>query len=118
MQRVGLQGGMPDGSFFQEVPLLGLTPTDIGRLTLTPEDGEPVSLSFIDEFIGSTDHDTTHASIHGDIVFVGYGIQSEAYDWDDFKEADAAGKILGGFVNDPPATADEPDCFQASTLHY
>ena len=118
MQRVGLQGGMPDGSFFQEVPLLGLTPTDIGRLTLTPEDGEAVSLRFIDEFIGSTDHDTTHASIDGDIVFVGYGIQSDAYDWDDFKDVDVAGKILVGFVNDPPATADEPDLFQADTLTY
>src|SRR5690625_930134 len=67
MQRVGLQGGMPDGSFFQEVPLLGLTPTDIGRPTLTPEDGAPVSPSLIDEFIGPTDHATTHAWSDGDL---------------------------------------------------
>src|SRR5690554_6851514 len=35
MQEIGLEGGMPDGSFFQNVPLLGSTPVNPGALTLT-----------------------------------------------------------------------------------
>jgi len=29
-----------------------------------------------------------------ELVFVGYGIQAPEYQWDDFKGADLAGKIL------------------------
>ena len=118
MQRIGLEGAMPDGSFFQPVPLLGSRPVGIGNLTLRPQDGEAVELSFVDEFIASTDLDTIEASIDGDLVFVGYGVQSEAYDWDDYKDVDVNGKILVGFVNDPPATVEEPNLFQADTLTY
>ncbi len=41
MQAAGLEGGAPDGGFFQAVPLLGSTPTEIGTLTLTPEAASP-----------------------------------------------------------------------------
>lgn len=118
MEAIGLEGAMPDGSFYQRVPLLGSTPTSIGQLTLTPEDGEPVELTFIDEFIASTDLDANAASIDGELVFVGYGVQSDAYDWDDYKDVDVTGKILIGFVNDPPATDEEPELFQGDTLTY
>jgi hypothetical protein len=118
MERIGLEGGMPDGSFYQEVPLVGATATRIGDLTFTPEDGQGQSFTFIDEFIASTDHDTTSASLDGDLVFVGYGIHSEAYNWDDYKDMDVTGKILIGFVNDPPATDQEPNLFQGDTLTY
>lgn len=118
MQRLGLEGAMPDRSFFQPVPLLGSTPVSIGPLTLAPRDGEPLELSFVDEFIASTDLDASEAAIDGELVFVGYGVHSAAYDWDDYKDVDVSGKILVGFVNDPPATDDEPDLFQADTLTY
>jgi hypothetical protein len=118
MQRIGLEGGMPDGSFSQLVPLIGSTATSIGNLTLTPQDGEARSFTFVDEFIASTDHDATSASIDGERVFVGYGIVSDAYDWDDYKDVDVTGKILIGFVNDPPATAEDPNLFQGDTLTY
>ena len=116
MEAIGLEGAMPDGSFYQRVPLLGSTPTSIGQLTLTPEDGEPVELTFIDEFIASTDLDANAASIDGELVFVGYGVQSDAYDWDDYKDVDVTGKILIGFVNDPPATDEEPPGLPGSPI--
>lgn len=122
MQAIGLEGGAEDDGFFQPVPLFGSTPTDVGALTLTPEGGEaagdPVALAFVDDYIASTDLDADSAEIDGALVFVGYGISNPGYDWDDFKDVDVTGKVLVGFVNDPPATAEEPSLFQADTLTY
>ena len=98
MEALGLEGGMPDGSFFQPVPLRGATITEITPLTLTPEDGDPVELAFVDEFIASTDLDATEASIeNAELVFVGYGITNPGYDWDDYKDVDVTGKIIVSF---------------------
>ncbi|MEM1041502.1 MAG: M28 family peptidase [Bacteroidota bacterium] len=118
MEAVGLVGAAPDGGFFQPVPLLGSTPTDVGTLTLTPDEGEPVALDFVRDYIASTDLDGTEASVDGRLVFVGYGISNPGYDWDDYKDLDVTGKVLLSFVNDPPATDDEPNLFQADTLTY
>ncbi|NNF58571.1 MAG: M28 family peptidase [Rhodothermaceae bacterium] len=119
MEALGLEGGLPDGSFFQPVPLRGATITDITPLTLTPADGDPVELAFVDEFIASTDLDATEASIENtELVFVGYGITNPGYSWDDYKDVDVTGKVIVSFVNDPPATEDEPTLFQADTLTY
>ncbi len=118
MEAIGLVGAAPDGGFFQAVPLLGSTPTEIGVLTLTPESGEPVALDFVDDFIASTDLDADAASFDAPLVFVGYGISNPGYEWDDYKDVDVTGKVLVSFVNDPPATAEEPNLFQADTLTY
>jgi Zn-dependent M28 family amino/carboxypeptidase len=119
MRRAGLEGGAADGSFFQPVPLLGSTPVEVGELVLTPDDTEPARLAFVDDFIASTDLDAPTASVfNAELVFVGYGIQNEGYGWDDYKDVDVRGKIVVAFVNDPPATAAEPDLFQADTLTY
>ena len=118
LQRLGVEGGLPDGSYFQQVPLRGSSPVRTDELTLTSGDGESIELGFVDEFIASTDLDADEASIDGEMIFVGYGIQSEAYGWDDYKDVDVSGKILVGFVNEPPATTDEPGLFQADTLTY
>lgn len=119
MEALGLMGGAADGTYFQSVPLRGATITEISPLTLTPADGEPVELAFVDDFIAGTDRDASEASIQdAELVFVGYGITNPGYDWDDFKDVDVTGKILVGFVNDPPATEAEPDLFQADTLTY
>jgi Zn-dependent M28 family amino/carboxypeptidase len=50
-------------------------------------------------------------------LFVGYGIESAADGWDDFKGADVRGRLLIGFVNEPGR--DDPKRFagRALTLH-
>jgi hypothetical protein len=118
MQRIGLEPAGENGTFFQQVPLLGSRPAPRGPLTLTPEGGEPIRLNFVDEFIASTDLETEHTLTRGELVFVGYGVDAPGYDWDDYKDFDVRDKILLMFVNDPPATADEPNLFQGDTLTY
>ena len=119
MQRYGLQPGAPDGTFFQEVPLRGSTPSNVSPLVFTTTAGEDLSLEFVSDFIAATDLSTDRVALDGvPMVFVGYGIANPGYDWDDFKDVDVSGKVLVGFVNDPPKTEAEPLLFQADTLTY
>jgi Zn-dependent M28 family amino/carboxypeptidase len=118
MERIGLEPAGENGTYFQRVPLLGSRPTPRGPLTFTLPDGGEVRASFVDDFTASTDLDTEHTLTRGDLVFVGYGIDAPAYTWDDYKGIDVEGKILLMFVNDPPATTEEPTLFQGDTLTY
>ena len=123
MKEYGLSPGAPDGTFFQSVPLRGSTPSNVTPLTLTPTSGAsagaPMELTFVDDFIAATDLAASRTSLDAaPMVFVGYGITNPGYNWDDFKDVDVSGKVLVGFVNDPPPSADEPNLFQADTLTY
>jgi len=117
MRAAGLQPGMPDGTFFQPVPLLGSTPQNVAPLTFT-KGSETASFTFVRDFTIATDLDAPSAAVEGELVFVGYGIANPGYRWDDFKGVDLRGKILVAFVNDPPQTEAEPNLFQADTLTY
>ena len=119
-EAAGLEGGMPDGSWIQEVPLRSVRVTGASPLTFRPDTGDPASFGFVEHAALSTDTDAngTVAIDGADLVFVGYGITAPGYDWDDYGDLDATGKVLVSFVNDPPATAEEPALFQADTLTY
>jgi Zn-dependent M28 family amino/carboxypeptidase len=51
-------------------------------------------------------------------VFVGHGIVAPEYRWDDYGGIDMNGKIALIMVNDPPATAEEPQLFGGPALTY
>jgi Zn-dependent M28 family amino/carboxypeptidase len=120
MREAGLEGGAPDGTFFQRVPLRGATPVEVSPLTLRPAGvGAPAVLAFVDEFIATTEQEVEAARFDdAELVFVGYGITNPGYDWDDYAGVDVRGKVVVMFVNDPPATAAEPALFQADTMTY
>ncbi|MEM1057318.1 MAG: M28 family peptidase [Bacteroidota bacterium] len=119
MREAGLVGGMPDGSFTQPVPLRSIRTTRAEGLGFVPEAGETIALTYGPDLIGTPDD--TRETLRLDsapMMFVGYGITNPGYDWDDYEDVDVSGKVLVGFVNDPPATASEPTLFQADTLTY
>ena len=117
-RELGLVGGMPDGSFRQEVPLRSVRVTEATPLALASESGE-FSFAFGPDFFVTTDMVTERVTLDdAEMLFVGYGIDAPGYSWDDYKGVDVAGKVLVSFVNDPPATNAEPDLFQADTLTY
>jgi Zn-dependent M28 family amino/carboxypeptidase len=119
MKAYGLQPGAPDGTFFQNVPLRGSTPSNVSPLVFTTSGGDEIALDFVDDFIAATDLSTDRVALEDvPMVFVGYGISNPGYDWDDYKDVDVSGKVLVGFVNDPPKTDAEPNLFQADTLTY
>ena len=118
-QALGLVGGMPDGSFTQDVPLRSVRVTETTPLVFTPDSGEPASFEPVTGVSLTTDTDASTASLDGaDLVFVGYGITNPGENWDDYADIDVTGKVLVAFVNDPPSTAEEPTLFQADTLTY
>ncbi len=99
-QELGLEPGNPDGTFIQDVPLVGLT-ADISEASFVVG-GEAVPMRGKEDFIAFSSLVEPEVSIrNSDIVFVGYGVVAPEYGWDDFKGADLTGKTLLMLVNDP-----------------
>jgi Zn-dependent M28 family amino/carboxypeptidase len=75
------------------------------ELSVTNASGT-VDLAFKDAFIMSGDSIVTEATITAETVFVGYGIVSEDFGYNDYKDIDVKGKIvvvLTGRPNDLPS---------------
>ena len=61
-----------------------------------------VELAWRDDYIAASGLQSESVALDdAELVFVGYGIQAPEYQWDDFKGADLAGKILVIMNNDP-----------------
>ena len=73
-------------------------------------------LAFAEEIVGSYVRPEEEFSLEGDAVFVGFGIRTALWDWDDYKDADLRGKVLVVRVNDPGLFA--PRIFNGKTLTY
>ena len=99
---LGLAPGNPNGTYLQDVPLVGITskPTlsfKIGATSLPMEN--------INDFVGSTSRVSAHIEArNSDVVFVGYGVVAPEYGWDDYKGVDVRGKTVVMLINDPPVT--------------
>ena len=99
---LGLQPGNPDGTFIQNVPLVGITPVGAPSLVFEGTGGRR-TLAWRDDFVAWTKHVADSASLtRSDLVFVGYGIEAPEFRWDDLKSENLAGKTLIMLVNDPP----------------
>ena len=119
LRAAGLEGGMPDGSFTQDVPLRSVRVVETTPLTFRPDTGAPASFEPVRDMALTTDTANGAAALDGaDLVFVGYGVTNAAERWDDYAGVDVRGKVVVAFVNDPPATAEEPRLFQADTMTY
>jgi hypothetical protein len=116
-QRAGLRP--VDGSYFQEVPLLGIR-SDPDRSTLAfvlPESRIAAELS--DDAVVWSALATPDTRVTAEMVFVGYGIDAPEWDWDDFKGRDLTGQVLLILIGDPPAPPDDPELFDGHALtHY
>jgi Zn-dependent M28 family amino/carboxypeptidase len=111
-KQIGLLPGNTDGTYLQNVPLVGITPDPSAVLTFR-KGGQVERLKYKDDFVASSQHVAPTASINNSpLVFVGYGIVAPEYNWDDYKGLDARGKTLVMLVNDPPI----PDPADPSTL--
>ncbi|MDP9143361.1 MAG: M28 family metallopeptidase [Actinomycetota bacterium] len=99
---LGLQPGNPDGTYIQNVPLVGITGDPAMVLTIEGR-GVPQQLRFRDEFVAWSRHVTDSVRVSGsELVFIGYGTKAPEFSWDDLKGADLQGKTLVVLVNDPP----------------
>jgi Zn-dependent M28 family amino/carboxypeptidase len=105
---LGLQPGNTDGTYVQDVRLVGLTPSELRPLTVAGA-GKKATFTWRDEVVAWTRHVADQASLeNSELVFVGYGVTAPEFDWNDFKDLDVKGKTLVVLVNDPqvPSTSD------------
>jgi Zn-dependent M28 family amino/carboxypeptidase len=99
-KKIGLAPGNPDGTYLQQVPLVGIQGTPSMLLTVA---GRPMAMQWRRDFVATTPRTVPHLSItNSPLVFVGYGVQAGEYHWDDYKGLDAHGKTLLMLINDPP----------------
>ena len=99
---LGLTPGNPDGTWVQDVPLVGITPLPGDNLVVTAG-GESRMLEPAVDYVAATKHVVEEVEVSdAEFVFVGYGARAPEYDWDDFGDTDVSGKILLFLVNDPP----------------
>ncbi len=99
-KKFGLKPGNPDGSYVQNVPLMGVT----GEPTIEFDaGGKPVSVTGPLDCIANSLHFQRDVRVEkSDLIFVGYGVVAPEYGWDDFKGVDVRGKTLVMLVGDPP----------------
>jgi Zn-dependent M28 family amino/carboxypeptidase len=103
---IGLEAGNPDGTYFENVPLVGIRPDPQMKLTLSGR-GRKLEPKFQKDFVAWTKRVEDSASIDADLIFVGYGVQAPEDNWDDFKGVDVKGKVLVVLVNNPRVPGDK-----------
>ncbi|HKP87772.1 MAG TPA: M28 family metallopeptidase [Blastocatellia bacterium] len=97
----GLEPGNTDGTYFQRVPLVGITTNQDTQMKVKAG-GKDMTLKFGNDFVARTVRIIDRTSFDADMVFVGYGVVAPEYGWDDYKGMDVRGKVLIMLVNDPP----------------
>ena len=89
------------GSWFQDVPLVQLTASNISPLSITGGK-TPLSFDYRKDMVIGGYRVTPHIAIkNSDVVFVGYGIDAPERGWNDYAGVDVKGKTVIILVNDP-----------------
>jgi len=99
-KKIGLQPGNPDGTYIQEVPLVGITSRPTAAFTAG---GTSITPTVINDYIALSRRLTPTIEVNdSELVFVGYGVVAPEFGWDDFKDVDVRGKTVLILINDPP----------------
>ena len=116
LRQYGVEPGV-NGSYFQEVPIdvVGATPSTIRVNAGGKASG---ALRYPEDVVVWAGSAAPSAAANAEVVFVGYGAAAPEFRWDDFKGVDLKGKILLVLVNDPPASAGEPNLFGGRAMTY
>lgn len=120
-RNLGLTGGMPDGSFMQNVTLLGFTAHPEMSFHIG---SRVIPFSFPSDYVAVSRHEQPVVDVNAEMVFVGYGVDAPEYGWNDYKNVDVKGKVLVMLINDPavpdPADSTKLDntMFKGSAMTY
>jgi Zn-dependent M28 family amino/carboxypeptidase len=112
----GLKPAGDNGTFFQKVPMVGITPGSETTFALVPKRGDEMQLKPLDDYVAYDETQRASDDIDADIVYVGYGIQAPEYQWDDYKGVDVRGKVLLMLVNEPSSS--DANFFKGAALTY
>jgi len=112
----GLKPAGADGTYFQDVPMVGVKTLSTTTFAFVPAGGAPVELKNLDDYVTSNQMQTESADIDAPIVYVGYGITSPENKWDDYKGYDLKGKVALVWVSEPESN--DPNFFKGKALTY
>lgn len=114
----GLKPGV-DGGWFQNVPLVDMTATNVAPMTITGGK-TPLSLAYRSDMVVKTFRVTPHIAVKdSDVVFVGYGITAPERGWNDYAGVDVKGKTVIILVNDPDwQSAERTGLFEGKAMTY
>ena len=118
MQAAGLEPGGPNGSWFQEVPLLQSeivgTPKlalNVGGRRMDLTQGEQVA-------IRSSMQKADRVVVQAPLVFVGYAVNAPERNWNDFAGGELRGKIGVALINDPDFETGQGDFGGKAMTYY
>jgi Zn-dependent M28 family amino/carboxypeptidase len=117
LRTFGVRPGASDTSYFQRVPI-DVVKADPKTIKVIASGKANATLRFPDDVVVWAGSATDASNARGELVFVGYGATAPEYKWDDFKGTDVRGKVLLVLVNDPPASAAEPNLFGGKAMTY
>ncbi len=116
MKEIGLEGSN-NGSYFQDVPILGITSKLSPTLDFETPSGK-ISLDKITDFVAFSQKTESEMALQqSDVIFAGFGIYAPEYERNDFEGVDVKGKTIIVFVNDP-GYGTSGDYFKGNTMTY
>jgi Zn-dependent M28 family amino/carboxypeptidase len=111
----GLKPAGDGGTFFQQVPLIGIETEASAQLSAS-KGGDTLEFKWETEFVGVNEKLTAQDQFEAEAVFVGHGIVAPEYQWNDFKDVDVRGKVIVLFTNEP--ASDDSKFFGGRALTY
>src|SRR6266550_8838814 len=75
----GLKAAGDNGTFFQKVPMVGITPSPETTFELAPNKGDALKLKPLEQYVAYDQTQQASNDIDAEIVFVGYGIEAPEY---------------------------------------
>ena len=107
LEEWGVQPAGKDGSYFQRFPSPYTEVIDIGRILISTTDGNiGKEYHFPEDFYPGSN--TASGTVHGEAVYIGFGISAPELGYDDYEGIDVKGKIV---VFEPglPVNPSHPD---------
>jgi Zn-dependent M28 family amino/carboxypeptidase len=117
-ERIGLQPGGDDGSFFQTVPMTETT-ADPATVLKLDVGGKTHELKFGDDMVLGTRTGKPDIKVSdSELVFVGYGVDAPEQKWNDYAGVDVKGKTVVMLVNDPGFHGKDESLFEGRRMTY
>ena len=119
LKAAGLQPGGPNGSWFQDVPLLMSNIVGAPSLSVNVN-GNVVPLTQGQEVaVRASMQSVDRVDIKdAPIVFLGYGVKAPERNWDDYKGVDLKGKVGLVLINDPDFETGQGDFGGKAMTYY
>lgn len=113
LKGMGVEPAGDDGTYFQEVPIVE---SIVNRSFTLSVPGR--TYRYLEDIVAFGGTEQARVHVQGDVVFVGHGIVAPEQKWNDYAGVNVRGKWVLIMVNDPPATAEEPNLFAGKALTY